>query len=99
MANSLHFIQEQQLLLKRLLPLTDCFLIVEYERSMPSPWGPYAVGFDRLRELFRDLGVQHVVKLATQRSRFGGLIYSAFAQPSSYKLHEPFVAQVHVSEG
>ena len=33
MANTLHFIQEQQALLRRLLSVADRFLIVEYERS------------------------------------------------------------------
>jgi hypothetical protein len=80
MANSLHFIQDQHLLIKKLLPLTNSFLIVEYERSNPSPWGPYPVGFEKLRELFNESGVQWVEKLSTQRSRFGGTIYSAFAQ-------------------
>jgi trans-aconitate methyltransferase len=36
LANSLHFIQNQQLFLTRLLSVTDRFLIVEYERSKPS---------------------------------------------------------------
>jgi trans-aconitate methyltransferase len=31
LANSLHFIQNQHMLLTRLLSMTDCFLIVEYE--------------------------------------------------------------------
>ena len=79
MANSLHFVQDQCALLKRLLPVTSCFLIVEYERSKPSPWGPYPVGFERLRELFRESGGERVEKLAMRRSRFGGVMYSAFA--------------------
>jgi SAM-dependent methyltransferase len=80
MANSLHFIQYQHLFLRKLLSVTNRFLIVEYERSKPSPWGPYPVGFDRLCELFREAGVENVVKLATRRSRFGGTLYSAFAE-------------------
>lgn len=80
MANALHFIREQQLFLKRLLPLTSCFLIVEYERSRPNPWGPYPVGFKRLCELFGEAGVERVEKLGTRPSRFGGTIYSAFAK-------------------
>ena len=80
MANSLHFIQDQHLFLKKLLPITDCFLIVEYERSKPSPWGPYPVGFEKLRDLFNESGVQRVEKMGTRRSRFGGTIYSAFVQ-------------------
>ena len=79
MANSLHFIRDQHLFLKRLVSVTDCFLIVEYERSMPSPWGPYPVGFERLCQLFSESGVKRVEKLATRRSRFGGTMYSAFA--------------------
>jgi len=38
MANSLHFIQKQHLFLRKLLSVTDYFLIVEYERYKPSPW-------------------------------------------------------------
>jgi ubiquinone/menaquinone biosynthesis C-methylase UbiE len=80
MANSLHFIQDQDLLLRKLLPVTKCFLIVEYERSKRSPWVPYPVGFERLFQLFGALGVQHVEKMATRRSRFGGTMYSALAK-------------------
>jgi hypothetical protein len=38
MANTLHFIQEQQALLRRLLSVADRFLIVEYERRRPNRW-------------------------------------------------------------
>jgi ubiquinone/menaquinone biosynthesis C-methylase UbiE len=82
MANSLHFIREQHLFLRRLLSLTDRFLIVEYERSRPSPWGPYPVGFEKLCELFSEAGVERVEKLATRPSRFSGMMYSAFAEQS-----------------
>ena len=58
MANTLHFIQEQQALLRRLLSVADRFLIVEYERSRPNRWGPYPVGFERLRQLFSEAGVE-----------------------------------------
>lgn len=79
MANSLHFIQEQQELLRRLLSMTDRILIVEYERSRPNRWGPYPVGFERLRQLFAGAGVERVKKLATRPSLFGGVMYSALA--------------------
>ncbi len=82
MANCLHFIREQHLFLKRLLPSTERFLIVEYERSWPNPWGPYPVGFAKLCELFSEMGVERVEKLATSRSRFGGTMYSAVAERS-----------------
>jgi hypothetical protein len=80
MANTLHFIQDQQAFLRRLLSLADRFLIVEYERSRPTPWGPYPVGFERLCQLFTEEGVDRVEKLATRPSRFGGAMYSAFAE-------------------
>jgi SAM-dependent methyltransferase len=82
MANSLHFIREQHLFMKKLLSLTDRFLIVEYERSRPSPWVPYPVGFSKLCELFSQVGVERVEKLATSRSRFGGTLYSTAAERS-----------------
>ena len=82
MANTLHFIQEQQALLRRLLSVADRFLIVEYERTKPNPWGPYPVGFERLRQLFTEERVEQVKKLATRPSLFGGTMYSAFAERS-----------------
>jgi ubiquinone/menaquinone biosynthesis C-methylase UbiE len=82
MANSLHFIQDQHWFLRRLLSVTSCFVIVEYERNKPSPWGPYPVGFEKLCQLFSGTGVEHIEKLTTRRSRFGGTMYSAFAKRS-----------------
>jgi ubiquinone/menaquinone biosynthesis C-methylase UbiE len=82
MANTLHFVQAQQVLLRRLLSLADRFLIVEYERTRPNPWGPYPVGFERLRHLFTEAGADRVEKLATRPSLFGGSMYSAFAERS-----------------
>jgi ubiquinone/menaquinone biosynthesis C-methylase UbiE len=82
MANSLHFIEDQHLFLKKLLSVTDRFLIVEYERSKPTPWGPYPVGFERLRELSSEAGLKRIEKLATRASRFGGTLYSALAERS-----------------
>jgi hypothetical protein len=49
MANTLHFIREQQALLRRLLSVTDRFLVVEYERFNPNIWGPYPVGKKHFR--------------------------------------------------
>jgi ubiquinone/menaquinone biosynthesis C-methylase UbiE len=67
MANALHFIREQSRFLRRLLSVTNRLLMVEYERSKPNPWGPYPVGFERLRELFSEAGVEHVEKLEQSR--------------------------------
>jgi hypothetical protein len=82
MANTLHFIQEQQPLLRRLLSVADRFLIVEYERPRPNRWEPYPVGFERLRQLFSEAGVERVERLATRPSLFGGTMYSALAERS-----------------
>ena len=82
MANFLHFIQDQHLFLKKLQSATNRFLIVEYERSKPSPWVPYPISFEKLCELFTESGMERVEKLAMRRSRFGGTMYSALAQPS-----------------
>jgi hypothetical protein len=83
MANTLHFIPKQQALLKRLLSVTNCFVIVEYERFLPTPWGPYPVGFSKLRGLFARAGIERVEKIAIRPSRFGGTMYSAFATGSN----------------
>ena len=40
----------------------------------------YPVGFEKLRQLFSETGVQRIEKLATLRSRFGGTMYSVFAK-------------------
>ncbi|WP_263357662.1 class I SAM-dependent methyltransferase [Acidicapsa ligni] len=80
LANSLHFIREQPQFLTKLLTVTNCFLIVEYERSKPNRWGPYPVAFGKLRQLCSDAGIGQVEKIATRPSLFGGTLYSAVAQ-------------------
>ncbi len=83
MANTLHFIRDQQVFMNKLLAVTEKFLIVEYEGTSPNPWGPYPVGFERLRQLFIEVGAERVEKLATRPSLFGGTMYSAFAERSN----------------
>lgn len=78
-ANTLHFIRQQKDLLTRLLSVTDCILIVEYERFLPNPWGPYPVGFQKFRKLCSRIGVQRVERFGTRPSQFGGTMYSALA--------------------
>jgi len=89
MANSLHFIQQQESLIARLLFLASSFLIVEYERSKPNRWGPYPVAFERLRQLFTEAGVRRVEKISTRPSLFGGTLYSAFAERPSHEFRAP----------
>jgi hypothetical protein len=81
-ANTLHFIKEQQVFLRRFLSVTNRFLIVEYEQTTPYRWRPYPVGFEPLRQLFIEAGVKRVEKLATRPSLFGGTMYSALAERS-----------------
>jgi hypothetical protein len=82
MVNSLHSIEDQHLFLRKLSPEAERFLIVGYESSRPSRWGPYPVGFDKLRELFKETGAERVEELATRASRFGGTLCSALAERS-----------------
>src|ERR1700730_3108317 len=79
-ANTLHFILEQQIFLRSLLSVTDRFLIVEYERSKPNRWGP--VGFEERHHLFMEAGVDRMEGLSTRPSLFGGTMYSALAERS-----------------
>jgi hypothetical protein len=78
-ANTLHFIRGQEALLSRLLSVADRILVVEYERFLPNPWGPYPAGFQKLRKLCSRVGLGTVEKIGTRPSRFGGMMYSALA--------------------
>jgi ubiquinone/menaquinone biosynthesis C-methylase UbiE len=80
MANSLHFIADQELFLRKLRRLTRRYLVVEYERSLRSIWGPYPVPFQRLRELFHAVGVESVEQIGKRGSQFGGTMYCAYAE-------------------
>jgi len=80
MANSLHFIPEQARLLARLASRAQRFLIVEYEQSRSSTWGPYPVNFENLCTLFQRAGVNNVERIGSLKSRFGGTMYSALAE-------------------
>ena len=80
MANVLHFIPEQEHLLKGLRHVSTRFLIVEYQQGQSSIWRPYPVSFQKLRELCHAVGVQSVTQIGTRKSRFGGSMYAALAE-------------------
>jgi trans-aconitate methyltransferase len=80
MANFLHYMKHPHLLLRRLRPLAKQLLIVEYENRQPNRWVPYPLSFSALRELLVEEGFSGVVKVGTRRSRFGGQMYSVFAE-------------------
>jgi ubiquinone/menaquinone biosynthesis C-methylase UbiE len=89
MANSLHFIQEQAQLLARLTVVSQCFLVVEYERSSSSVWEPYPVNFQKLCALFRDAGAGAMQRINSRKSRFGGTMYSALAENTANERNVP----------
>jgi trans-aconitate methyltransferase len=57
MANTLHFIEEQQVFLRRLLSVADHFLIVEHEGNKPNPLGAISGCFEKLCQIFTEAGV------------------------------------------
>lgn len=80
MANFLHFIAQQSAFVRALQALSDRLLIVEYDGRPPSPWVPYPLGFSALRELLLERGFTQIAKVGSRASKFGGEIYSAFAE-------------------
>ncbi len=80
MANSFHYIQKKESLIKRLercFHKAKQFLIIEYETDSPNPWVPYPIGFDELAQLFDGLGYGTVTKLKERQSSYGGKMYAA----------------------
>ena len=80
MANFLHFINHQGDFVKRLKGLSERLLVVEYESRAPSRWVPYPLSFSALRSLLLEQGFTKITKVRTRASRFGGEMYSAFAE-------------------
>jgi len=80
MANSLHFIQDKESLIKRLerwFVTEKHFLIVEYESDTPNQWVPFPITFRELSALFKNLGYEAVTKVNERPSAFGGTMYAA----------------------
>jgi SAM-dependent methyltransferase len=80
MANFLHYIEDPGALLRKLRSLSSRLLIVEYEGREANQWVPYPLNFCALRELVLEQGFGGIVKVRTRPSRFGGQMYSAFAE-------------------
>ncbi|AWN23777.1 class I SAM-dependent methyltransferase [Deinococcus irradiatisoli] len=85
LANALHFVPDQQVVLLRLLELLrppGKLLIVEYDMTRASAWVPHPLGFARLLTLSADLGWPTPQKLAEQPSRYHPQpIYAALITP------------------
>lgn len=85
MANSFHYIQKKESLIKR---LEKCFhkekqfLIIEYETDTPNPWVPYPISFYQLSQLFDGLGYDRITKLKERQSSYGGKMYATLIKDS-----------------
>lgn len=79
MANSIHYVRNKSAFIdkmERLLKPGGIFLIVEYNRVIPSPWVPYPMTYEKARSLFEKKGFGSIKKLNEMPSRYGGKIYS-----------------------
>ena len=85
MANSLHYVRDQESLLRKLtkrLTPDGRFLIVEYDKTFPNPWVPYPLNAKALLELFAAVGYSHCQMLGTRPSSYQrGRIYAALLTP------------------
>ena len=73
MANSLHYVAEQEAFLKRCvasLSASGRFLVVEYDTDAPNPWVPFPVSFGSLSVLCGQVGLGRVERLSVRRSRY-----------------------------
>lgn len=87
MANSLHYIREKEILVKRLEPCFNTekqFLIVEYESKIPNRWVPFPIAFSELSALFDLLNYEVVTKVNERRSSFGGTMYAALIRSKGW---------------
>ncbi|MFB2121320.1 trans-aconitate 2-methyltransferase [Parapedobacter sp. 2B3] len=88
MANSLHYIQQKELLVNRMEPYFNTekqFLIVEYESNTPNRWVPYPITFNNLSRLFESLGYIDITKVNERPSAFGGTLYAALIRSKVYE--------------
>ncbi len=81
LANLLHFIRDQEGLLRRLadyLKPDGRLLIVEYEQALPIAWVPFPVPFARFASLVQDTGFGEATQIGTRRSPSSGrVLYAA----------------------
>lgn len=80
MANSFHYIQDKELLIKHLeeyFKEEKKFLIIEYETELSNPWVPFPIPFTKLKDLFSRLGYPSVRKMNERQSVYGGKMYTA----------------------
>jgi len=81
-ANSLHFVPEAGVVLKRLVALVKAggrVVVVEYDRRSASPWVPHPIGSDRWPALAADAGLVNPRVTARRPSMYAGELYVASA--------------------
>lgn len=90
MANSLHYIQDQQTFIKRIkqfLKPDGKFLIVEYDTDLANRWIPYPLEYEKLKQLFKKEGFSSIKKINEKPSKYNkSNLYSAVIrhpQPNS----------------
>ena len=82
LANALHFVRDADVVLARLVEMLrpgGRAIVVEYDQRRASPWVPFPISPARLAELAAAAGLSEPVVTATQRSRYGGVLYVAAA--------------------
>ena len=86
MANSLHYMSEQENMIDRLALLMGSlpqFLIVEYDSDAANPWVPYPIKYAQLEYLSLNKGWR-ITKLGERQSIYGAKkMYAAQIQPQS----------------
>jgi SAM-dependent methyltransferase len=83
LANALHFIPAADTVLGALVELlrpNGRVVIVEYDGRGPNRWVPYPIPQARLPTLAATAHLSSFTITATQRSAFGGILYSAVAE-------------------
>ncbi len=84
MANSLHFVARQTNLLEKLLTYLSpkgSFLLIEYDRRLPSPWIPYPIPRKKGQRIFQELGLKNLQIIGTTPSKYGnGEIYALWGE-------------------
>lgn len=70
MANSLHYVADQQAFLRDIDSVQSCrrFVVVEYDTQQANPWVPYPIGQSALARLFRSAGYERIEVIGQRRS-------------------------------
>lgn len=74
MANSLHYISDQESCIKKLRNYlkddTGKFILIEYDTERANRWVPFPVSFSRATALFQAVGFTRIEKIGERPSRY-----------------------------